>query len=488
MAKDQLSFLDSDEKLNSWSSLLDTPAAPPTQSATVVVEEEETVEETSNEPEVFSVSQLNALIRSRLEGEFSGIWIRAEISNFKAHTSGHFYFSLKDEKSQISAVMFKGLNAKLKFKPDNGMEVLVYGKVTVYEPRGNYQIFCESMEPVGEGALQKAFEQLKNKLQAEGLFDLKNKKKLPEFPKNIGIVTSPTGAVIRDILHVLARRNNLPEITLIPVRVQGDTAAAEVVKAIELANKINRFDVLIVGRGGGSLEDLWSFNEEIVARAIFKSKIPIISAVGHEVDYTIADFVADIRAPTPSAAAEIVIKSKEELLERVFNAQSRILRRFKSVLDSTQERLRNLNRHLVDPKRKLQDLILRCDELYERFSLSWVKRIQTHKLSIELAISKLQSPEQLINKHFDHVDHLKQKMNIFCIESLQRKKQKINEKMLILDSLSPLRVLERGFSVVKKQNEIITDVSNLSVGQSIDVELSRGSFKAKIESINLAKE
>ena len=266
--------------------------------------------EKSSEPSVLSVEQLNVYIKQLLEGQVGQVWVRGELSNFKAHTSGHFYFSLKDSKSQITAVMFRGHNARLKFKPTDGMEVIVRGRITVYEPRGNYQLMCEMMEPVGAGALQKAFEQLKMKLKAEGLFDAARKRPIPTFPRHIAIVTSPTGAAIRDIMNVLSRRAKSIQVTVVPTVVQGEAAAPQICEALAKAIKLRDVDAIIVGRGGGSIEDMWCFNDEKLARAIAASPIPIISAVGHEIDFTIADFVADLRAPTPSARAACSARSR----------------------------------------------------------------------------------------------------------------------------------------------------------------------------------
>ena len=257
---------------------------------------------------IYNVEKLNAHIRQTLEGQLGVVWLQAEISNFKPHTSGHFYFSLKDSKAQISAIMFRGFNSKLKFKPHDGLEVIVRGRITVYEPRGTYQIMCEAMEPVGAGALQKQFEQLKEKLKLEGLFEATRKKPIPSYPRHVAIVTSPTGAAIQDILNIMSRRAKNVEITLVPALVQGVNAATSLVDSLKLALQLP-VDVIIIGRGGGSMEDLWSFNDETLARLISLATIPIISAVGHEVDFTICDFVADLRAPTPSAAAELVAKS-----------------------------------------------------------------------------------------------------------------------------------------------------------------------------------
>ncbi len=277
---------------------------------------------------VFSISEITKNIRSVLEENFSGVWVEGEISNFKFHTSGHMYFSLKDEFSQIQCVMFRSENAKLDFDPKEGLSVVCFGRVSVYPVRGQYQLYAERMEPKGLGALQLKFQQLKEKLKKEGLFDEARKREIPYLPNRIGIVTSIDGAALKDILNVLDRRFSTVSILINPVAVQGAGAAASIAEAIEDFNRLKNVDVLIVGRGGGSLEDLWAFNEEIVARAIFNSRIPVISAVGHEVDFTIADFVADLRAATPSAAAEIVMPMKEELILRISDLKLRILQAF----------------------------------------------------------------------------------------------------------------------------------------------------------------
>lgn len=269
------------------------------------------------EKKVFSVTEITRMIRYSLEADFSGIWVKGEISNLRIPSSGHIYLTLKDESSQLKGVMFKFQNRNLKFQLEDGLRVIVFGNISVYEPRGEYQLIIEHIEPKGIGALQLAYEQLKERLYKEGLFDKKHKKPLSVLPRKIGIITSPTGAAIRDILMIMERRFANIHMLIYPVRVQGEGSAQEIALAIEEMNSIKAADVLILARGGGSIEDLWSFNEEIVARAIFRSRIPVISAVGHEIDYTISDFVADLRAPTPSAAAEMVVQSKEELLKRV---------------------------------------------------------------------------------------------------------------------------------------------------------------------------
>jgi exodeoxyribonuclease VII large subunit len=395
----------------------------------------------SEAPPILSVSQLNRAIRSDLEGQFGRIWVRGEISNFKHHSSGHQYFSLKDQQSQVQAVMFRGHNSKLKFRPEDGLEVLVRGKITVYEPRGNYQVFCESMEPVGAGALQKAFEQLKEKLQNEGLFDVARKRPLPAFPKHLAIVTSPTGAAIQDMVKVLSRRARGLRVTLVPALVQGDQAAASIVEAMARAQRLPDVDVIIVGRGGGSLEDLWPFNEERVARAIAGSRVPVISAVGHEVDYTIADFVADLRAPTPSAAAEIVVQDAQALVERVKVLSKRLLVSVRRFVEVGSLRLRQMQYRLVDPRQKLQDMMIRCDELDGRLAQALRRNLLDKNRDLKAAVSKL-------------------------------------------DALSPLAVVARGYSLVRRGADLIRSCEQVRVGEEMTVLLARGTIGVAVTSVS----
>ena len=437
----------------------------------------------SREPKVVSVSELNRHIREMLEGEFPTLWLKGEISNFKAHTSGHFYFSLKDSKAQINAVMFRGFNSQLRFRPEDGMEVLVRGKITVYEPRGNYQIFCETMEPVGAGALQKAFEQLKMKLQREGLFDESRKRPLPALPKHIAIVTSSTGAAIRDMLNVLGRRFKGAQITIIPCKVQGDQAPREIIEAIRLGNALKDVDVMIVGRGGGSIEDLWAFNDEGVARAISSARVPVISAVGHEVDFTIADFVADLRAPTPSAAAELVVKSAADLLERV-RAQSRALRlAMLSNLNSAKQAALSLGKRLVDPQRRLQDASMRCDELLQRLQAAVFRGFQDRRREIELIEEKIGTPLPQIAHSREVTQGLDRRLRSGVKNLLLRKRDGLSKQMAVLDSLSPLKVLDRGYSMVVKGEEIVTDATSLAPGEIVNVRMCKGSFDAQVTKI-----
>jgi exodeoxyribonuclease VII large subunit len=413
----------------------------------------------STEPAVLTVSALNKLIRRKLEGEFATLWIKGEISNFKAHPSGHFYFSLKDKESQISAVMFRAFNTQLRFKPEDGMEVIVRGKVTVYEPRGNYQVFCETMEPVGAGALQKAFEQLKMKLQAEGLFDSAKKRPIPIAPKHIAIVTSPSGAAIRDMLNVLSRRYRAARITVVPCAVQGVKATQEIVRGLEHANLLPDVDVIIVGRGGGSIEDMWSFNEEPVARAIAGSRVPVISAVGHEVDFTIADFVADLRAPTPSAAAELVAKNADEMANMLQRLERTLVTNFLGLLNRRMDRVISAKRLLVDPRRRISDAILRCDELLERLERAVYESLDRSKLELDLFSDRLASR---------------------CARRLDLFKSRFVKSAALLDGLSPLKVLDRGYAIASLGSRSISSVNYIKAQDVIEVRVADGTIEATV--------
>jgi exodeoxyribonuclease VII large subunit len=377
---------------------------------------------------IYTVSEFTQEIRGILENRFPSLWLTGQVSNFKAHSSGHFYFSLKDEASQIQAVMFRGSNRFLKFQLEDGLEIVVNGRLTVYEPRGNYQIVVDYLEPKGWGALQLAFEQLKKKLEAEGLFDPAHKKPLPLLPKKIGIVTSPTGAAIRDLLHVLKRRYPNVEVLLNPVNVQGEEAAPEIARAIDELNEMEDVDLMIVGRGGGSAEDLWAFNTEIVARAIYRSPIPILSAVGHEIDYTIADYVADLRAPTPSVAAELAVPVKADLELEVENLREELEGAIESLLSRLQERYQFLLSHLKHPRQRIEELTQRVDDLHDRLRLAMAHR-------------------------------------------LTRVRGEITVLKQTLQALSPLAVLKRGYSITYKRELKEGKVDWIPVKDSHQVDL-----------------
>jgi len=399
---------------------------------------------TTQEKHIFSVTELTRNIRSVLEGTFGTIWIEGEISNFTKHQSGHMYFSIKDAQSVLSCVIFRRVNAGIKFEIKSGMHVLCFGKISVYDKRGQYQLYVEEIEPRGKGALQMAFEQLKEKLREEGLFDKSRKRPIPYLPQKIGVVTSPTGAAIRDILNVTKRRFSNIEIIISPARVQGDTAKHEIVEAIKLFNELRNVDVIIVGRGGGSLEDLWSFNEEIVARAIRDSKIPIISAVGHEVDWTISDFVSDFRAPTPSAAAELVIPRKEDLLAALKNMLERMNVSLMSKIGYLSEHLNALKKRYV-----------------------------------------MREPKNVIIQYEQEIDHLLESLNSKAQLALKFKKDELKSFIGRLNALNPLAILERGYSVTIKEkgNHIVKNVKELREKDIIKTKLYKGEILSEIKKL-----
>jgi exodeoxyribonuclease VII large subunit len=441
-----------------------------------------------SESSVMTVEQLNRQIRQLIEGELGLVWVQGEISNFKAHSSGHFYFSLKDAKSQISAVMFRGHNSRLKFKPTDGLEVIVRGRVTVYEPRGNYQIVAETMEPVGAGALQKAFEQLKEKLKAEGLFESSRKRPLPALPRHIAIVTSPTGAAIRDMINVLTRRNRNVRITLVPTIVQGESAAPKIIEAMRLAEQLPEVDVMIVGRGGGSIEDLWAFNDEKLARAIAASPIPVISAVGHEIDFTIADFVADLRAPTPSAAAELVVKNTADLVARLQSLERLLAFSINKLLKTELQKVDSLARRLVDPKKTLQNLMQRNDELLTRLNSGILKFFKHARLQLQILQGRLVTPDQVISDYRARIDLLSTKLKNETRQDLDGKTAELQRMMSVLESMSPLKVVERGYSMTMKGAELVKSASQVKVGDEIEIRLMQGSLKAEVTDVILKKE
>lgn len=440
--------------------------------------------ENINTLKIFTVEQLNMQIRSLIEGQMGIIWIQAEISNFKPHSSGHFYFSLKDSKSQISAVMFRGHNSKLKFKPQDGLEVIVRARVTVYEPRGSYQLTCESMEPVGAGALQKQFEQLKDKLKSEGLFESSRKKIIPPHPHRIAIVTSPTGAAIQDILNIMNRRAKNVEIIVVPTIVQGAAAAPLICEAFLKAQKLNA-DVIIIGRGGGSIEDMWCFNDEKLARLISECKIPVISAVGHEIDFTICDFVSDLRAPTPSAAAELVAKSSNEIEQKIIQLNKNLKFSINKTLEIKSKETVYLSRRLSDPKKKLQDLMIKSDDLFDRLENAIQLNIGSLKKDIQILRNKLTSPDQVISRHRLNLDKKNIRLQNLINLNIQKSKYRTHSIAAVLDSLSPLKVLDRGYAITKSKNMIIKSIQQVSEKDIIEVRIQDGFIKAEI--INIEK-
>ncbi len=437
---------------------------------------------------VLSVSELTADIKSALESEFRDLYVQGEISNFKKYPSGHWYFTLKDDLAQISGVYFKQWNRLLRFDPENGLEVKVRGRLSVWEKSGNYQLNVESMEPVGVGALQLAFEQLARKLQEEGLFDEERKRPLPMVPRKIGIVTSPAGAVIRDMLHVLERRNPGIDVLIAPVRVQGTGAAAEIAQAIKLLSDNHvKFgvDVMIVGRGGGSIEDLWAFNEEVVARAIHASKIPVISAVGHETDFTIADLVADKRAPTPSVAAELVGAQAFELRAQIDSLLSYMGRAMDYYLLQRRSELRDLieSQGFAETIGKIIKLSSRVRELERRGAMALKNNLHHAKLRVEAAhrhlyISDWRAPLVVAETR---LQVCRQKLQRFMLAKLERKQHQLSLTSGKLDMLSPLSVLGRGYTIVRNEvGQLIPKRADLQLGQKIAIRFEDGDAACEV--------
>jgi len=449
----------------------------------------ETQTKAAPQPNIYAVSELTAKIKMILEDTFPFIWIYGEISNFATPRSGHFYFVLKDDHAQISAVMFRGQNRQLKFKPENGMTVTGMGRIAVYEPRGAYQIILEYLEPRGVGAIQLAFEQLKKRLAAEGLFDDSHKKPLPPFPSKIGVITSPTGAVIQDIIKIKDRRfSNIP-IEIAPVCVQGEKAIGEIVTAIDHFNRQDASptapDVIILARGGGSLEDLAAFNSEEVARAIYDSPIPIVSAIGHETDYTIADFTADLRAPTPSAAAELVTPVKAELLQRITELCNTLTSSVQRQVKTRRERLDMVGQRLVSPRAKIQDLRLKTDDLTQRMTRSAANHIRWHRERMLGTLEKLH-----LNHPGKRIDilkiSLKQSINniLRLIDNqIKSRQHRLQEITTHLNALNPIAILERGYSITRTVTDgrVITDPDEVAINANVNIILAQGNLRCRIE-------
>ncbi|HET8849697.1 MAG TPA: exodeoxyribonuclease VII large subunit [Marinobacter sp.] len=438
-------------------------------------------------PPALSVSELNHQARHLLETSFMQVWVEGEISGFSRPSSGHWYFSLKDQKCQIRCAMFRGANQRIRTPPREGDQIRIRGKVTLYENRGDFQIVVEQLEPAGLGPLQQAFEALKIKLQAEGLFDPARKKTIPQTPRHIGVVTSATGAAVHDILTVLARRCPAIPVTLYPTAVQGQAATADIVRAIELAQRHGVADVLIIGRGGGSIEDLWCFNEESVARAIAGCSIPTVSAVGHEVDITIADFVADLRAPTPSAAAEKISPDQQVWLRRVQEQHARLHQAGRRFLERKHTLLAHLSARLRDPRRELQDKAQRLDELESRLfkvvgQQLAIRQTRTNHLQQRLAS---QSPRRALILAQASLSRSQQRLDQAMRAQLRTHTERLQRHAEALQLVSPLATLGRGYAIVRDDQErIVRDASHLKSGQAISARLGKGRVEATITGIN----
>jgi exodeoxyribonuclease VII large subunit len=434
---------------------------------------------------IWTVSQLTARIRDVLSAAFGGIWVEGEVSNFKAAQSGHLYFTLKDESSQVKCVCFRNSAVRLKFRPEDGLKARVRGSISVYEPRGEYQIYVEHIEPVGVGELQLAFEQLKKKLGEEGLFEVARKKPLPLLPRRIGVITSTSGAALRDILRILRRRFPNVRVLIYPVRVQGEGAAGEIAAALKFFTARNAADVLIVARGGGSLEDLWAFNEERVARAIAASHIPVISAVGHETDFTIADFVADVRASTPSAAAEIVVQTREAFDNHIRQLVQSLGERVQYMILGQRNRLQELfaERAWRRPEEIVRQYRQRADEFSLR--LGEALRVRLDRLRKRFIDARARVASFDLRTRLKAMRSRIDQRNVELTRRVERllvvKRQRFERLVLQLEERSPLRVLDRGYAIVyDSAGRVIRSVDQVAIGDGITVRLARGELDATI--------
>ena len=438
---------------------------------------------------ILTVTQLNRATSQLLGEYFLTVLVEGEISNLSSPSSGHLYFSLKDAYAQVRCAMFRTQQRRLAFKPENGKQVVVKAQVSLYEPRGDFQLIVEHIEEAGDGALRRAFETLKLKLSAEGLFDTANKQPLPALPKTIGVITSPTGAAIRDILTVLQRRFSAIPVIIYPVAVQGENAKYEIVKAIATANAHKQCDVIILGRGGGSLEDLWAFNEEMVARAIFASAIPVISAVGHETDVTIADFVADLRAATPSAAAEHATPDQQEWLSRYAQLEARLLQQLQRKISQKQQSLAWLSKRLQQqhPGQKLARNAQRMGELESRLNQAIQTELRHNNSLVEAITAKLwqHNPAVTINNYKQKHRYLSERLITVTHHKLEWLNQKLLNYSQTLHAVSPLATLNRGYALVIHQpsGQIIRSTEQLKPGDSVETRLAQGRFTSQVKDI-----
>lgn len=424
-----------------------------------------------------------------LESHFDFLWVEGEVSNFASPSSGHWYFSLKDGNAQVRCAMFRNRSARLRFRPGNGDHIRLRCRVSLYEGRGEFQLIVEHMEPAGAGALQAAFEQLKARLLAEGLFDEARKQTLPEHISHLGVITSPTGAAIHDILQVLRRRCPGIAVSLLPVAVQGESAAGEIAAAIERANRWQRegkvdFDALIVGRGGGSLEDLWAFNEELVARAIAASELPIVSAVGHEVDFTIADMVADRRAPTPSAAAEMLSPDQREWLQRLQATETALVRLIRRKLNHASVQLAHLRQRLKHPGAQLREQSQRLDDLEQRLLLAQRNLLRRRHSELALLESRLHAHNPLprLRQLQRDSERLRHRLESGMAHKLEQAKNRLGHLAGMLESLSPLATLQRGYAIITDQRgQVVRDAASVAVGDAIEARLAEGKLQLEVK-------
>ncbi|EIT7184352.1 exodeoxyribonuclease VII large subunit [Serratia sp. SRS-8-S-2018] len=443
-------------------------------------------------PSIFTVSRLNQTVRQLLEMEMGQIWLSAEISNLSQPASGHWYFTLKDDRAQVRCAMFRNSNRRVTFRPQNGQQVLVRASITLYEPRGDYQLIAESMQPAGDGLLQQQFEQLKQRLSAEGLFDQQFKQPLPAPAKCVGVITSASGAALHDILQVLQRRDPSLPIVIYPTSVQGAEAPMQIVRAIEAANRRDECDVLIVGRGGGSLEDLWSFNDERVARAIFASRIPIVSAVGHETDVTIADFVADLRAPTPSAAAELVSRNQLELLRQLQSQQQRLEMAMDYYLAQRQQQFTRIHHRLQQqhPHLRLarqQTLLFKLQRRMEDGMQQQLRLAARRSERAQQRLAQVQ-PQGRIHRYQQRVQQQEYRLQQAMERQLNAYRQRFGVACSQLETVSPLATLARGYSVTQTpRGELLKTTKQAQVGELLKTRLQDGWVESEVKTITVAK-
>ncbi len=439
-------------------------------------------------PKILTVSEFTKSVRGLLETEFPFVTISGEISNLRRPYSGHLYLTLKDESSQLKAVIFKTQQRYLVQQPEDGLEVICRGRISVYEPRGEYQLVIDYMEFKGTGNLQFAFEQLKRKLSAEGLFDQQNKQELPFVPQKVALITSPTGAAVHDFLKVAKKRLSSLPIEIFPVRVQGDAAAGEIVEAIKILNGRKSSDVIVLCRGGGSIEDLWPFNEEKVARAIYNSSVPIVSAVGHEIDITIADFAADLRAPTPSAAAETIVPERKNLLERIDFLKNRLQTEALYIIEENSRQIKILRQLMGDPRSIIAQFIMRLDHNQSKLLHLFTSALHQHTTRLNRLKSKLKSENPIQKLHFkkqwtrEQVRQLELMMRL----NISGKRQKVDRALSLLEVVNPHSVLERGYAVVRSETtgEVIRSSRQTYPGASLNVQLSQGRIGVDVTDVS----
>ena len=438
-------------------------------------------------PLPLSVSDVTRLIRNSLEDQFQDVWIEGEISNLRAPSSGHLYFTLKDSQSQLRGVLFRSGALRLRFALQEGLAVIARGRISVYEPRGEYQLIVDSLEPKGVGAFQLAFEQLKERLSQEGLFDEARKRRLPAFPRTVGVVTSLTGAAIRDIVAVLRRRCPIVNILIAPVPVQGDGAGASIAEAIDALSAMPQVEVLIVGRGGGASEDLWAFNEEAVVRAIARSRVPVVSAVGHEIDVTLSDFAADHRAPTPSAAAEAVVPVLDEIMERLDELARRLSRIMDTMLQMQRHRFERSLNVLHEMRFRIQTEAQRLDELRDGLTRIFTEQLTAlHREMVERRHLLLaQGPQSRIQRSLVLIPQLCKRLEQEARRGLIGRRQSVALQMAALDALSPLAILQRGFSIVQTVSDgrVLRRASDVAVGASVQVRLAEGQLVCQVDKV-----